>query len=113
MSDAAALAEAYFGAVRGRDPETLRGIFADDGELVTVAGTFRGPEEIARFYSELVFATSEHLDPHPGPFLIEGDRLAVEIELHRDGEVHGFADFFTIRDGKIERLVIYSGPSGP
>ncbi len=110
MTEAAALAEAYFAAVRTGDTEAMRTLFAPEAELVTVAGIYRGPDEVARFYSDLVFATSEHLDPHPGPFIIEGDRLSVEIELHRDGKVQRFADFFTVWDGKIQRLVIYVGP---
>jgi hypothetical protein len=106
------VAERYFAAVKARDVEGIRRVFGREAELLTVAGTYRGSDEIARFYGDLVFGASE-LDPRPGEFLVDGDRLAVEIELRLDGNVSRVADVFTIRDGLIERLGIYNGASVP
>jgi hypothetical protein len=47
--------------------------------------------------------------PEPGPLLISGDRVAVELRARSGGKVSLVADFFTPRDGKIARLAIYSG----
>ena len=43
------VARAYLEPVARRDGEALRRLFASDAELVTTAGTFRGPDEIAGF----------------------------------------------------------------
>lgn len=106
----AAVADAYFEAVRGRDVEAIRRLFAPEAELVTAAGVTSGREQIAEFYDKLVFTATE-LDPHPGHYLIAGDRLAVEIELHMDGNVTRVADLFRIRGSQIVRLGIFNGPS--
>lgn len=110
MRDAAQVATAYFAAVAARDGARIRDLFAPDAELVTAAGTFRGRDEITQFYvgSSFVF---EDIDPRPGPFLVDGDRLAVEIELLLGGKISRVADFFTVGDGRIRRLAIYLGPS--
>ncbi len=103
-------ATAYFRAIATRDVETIRRLFAPDAELVSMAGTFRGPDEIAEFYAQTAFGFHD-LMPHPGPYLVDGERLAVEIELEMGGNRNAVADFFTIRDGLVHRLVIYMGPT--
>lgn len=109
--DHAALVGAYFEAIRNRDAEALLTLFTDDAELVTAAGTFRGPDAIAAFYRDLAF-TVEDLWPEPGPLLIDADRVGVEISLRMGGTVTPVADFFTISHGRIARLAIFTGPPG-
>jgi ketosteroid isomerase-like protein len=108
VSDVASVAERYFTAIRERDGQALRALFAPDAELVSAAGTFRGPDEIARFYEETAFPVAS--DPRPGPFVVDGDRLATEIELQLGDSRTKVADFFTIADGSIRRLVVYLLP---
>ena len=105
MADPAAVASAYFDAVRARDADALRALFADDAELVTATGVFRGAGAIADYYAELAFA----IEPQPtlGPFIVDGDRLAVEIDLTTTIGPMQVADVFTITDGRIARLAIY------
>ena|ERR1700694_5243038 len=108
MSDPRAVAKAYFNAVASRDVEGIKALFSPHAELVTVTGTMTGPEDIANFYRDLVFS-AQTLEPHSGPFLIDGNRLAVEIELNLDGNVTLVADLFTITGGQIDRLAIFMG----
>lgn len=112
MSARRALADtvdAYFAAIRTRDADALGALFTDDAQLVTLAGTFTGPDAIAGFYRDLAFAVDD-LWPEPGPLMLDGDRVAVEIRLQMNGTVTLVGDFFTLRDDRITRLVIYTGP---
>lgn len=98
---------AYFDAIRRRDADAFRTLFTADAELVTAAGTFIGIEAIVSFYRDLAF-TIEDLWPDPGPLIVDGDRIAVEIQLRMAGETASVADVFTMSDGRIERVAIYS-----
>jgi hypothetical protein len=104
-SEPSAVAHAYFDAVRARDADALRTLFAPDAELVTATGSFHGAEAITDYYEELAFT----IEPQPtlGPFLVDGGRIAVEIDLATTiGPMH-VADVFTITGGQIARLAIY------
>jgi ketosteroid isomerase-like protein len=101
---------AYFAAIRAKDAGALLGLFTPDAELVTMAGTFTGPDAIAGFYRDLAF-TVDDLWPEPGALLLDGDHVAVEIRLRMNGKVSLVGDFFTLAGGKISRLAIYSGPA--
>jgi ketosteroid isomerase-like protein len=103
---------AYFRAIRDKDADALRQLFRSDAQLTSLAGTFTGPDAIASFYRDLAF-TVDDLWPEPGPLVVDGDRIAVEIELRMNGTVALVGDFFTLADGKISRLVIYNGPPAP
>lgn len=109
MSELSVAADRYFDAIRARDVDAVRGAFAPDAELITMAGTFRGPEDIAGFYRDLAFADDD-LAPMPGDYLEIGEHLVVEIELRMAGTTSRVADVFTIVDGLITRLAIYLGP---
>ena len=115
------LAEAYFEKVRARDIEGMVQLFHDDGEIVTVpvppaveeSIVIKGHDDIRPFYKKM-FVDFERIRPQPGPIIAEGNRAAVEIEVHGLGDgpaVPHVADFFTERDGRIDRLVIYVGAS--
>ena len=111
MSDPAAVAASYFAAITAHDADAVAACFTDDAVLVTSVGTFQGPQAIGDFYRQNAFQF-EDLRPNPGPFLVDGDRLAVEIGLLMGGRTTPVADFFTVDGAKIRRLVIYLGPTG-
>jgi predicted TIM-barrel fold metal-dependent hydrolase len=105
----------------GQDPGRQRGravpaavsdptaITAHDAELVTTTGTYRNPAAIGGFYRDNAFQVDD-LRPTPGPFVVDDNRVAVEIDLLMGGRRTAVGDFFTIEDDKIRRLVIYFGP---
>lgn len=109
-NDPASVATRYFAAIRARDVEAIRSCFADDSELINAAGTVVGRDAIAEFYAKTAFAFGD-LEPHPGPYILDGDRLAVEIDLRMAGRSNRVADVFEIRDGLIHRLAIYMMPT--
>jgi ketosteroid isomerase-like protein len=100
---------AYFDAIRAKNADALRSLFTADAELVTLAGTFVGPDAIASFYRDLAFTVAD-LWPESGPLVVDGDRIAVEIRLRMNGAVSLVGDFFTLTDGRISRLVVCNGP---
>jgi len=103
---------AYFSAMRSRDAAAHRELFAPDAELVTSIGTFVGVDAISAFYRDFAFSVDD-LWPEPGRLLVNDDRIAVELRARANGTVSLMADFFTLRDGKISRLAIYTGPPDP
>jgi ketosteroid isomerase-like protein len=108
MTDVAVVS-AYFAAIRAKDADALGALFTHDADLVTMAGTFTGPAAIAGFYRDVAFQV-EDLWPEPGPLIVDGERVAVEIRLRMNGKVSLVGDFFTLRNGRIERLLICNGP---
>jgi ketosteroid isomerase-like protein len=106
-----AVVDAYFAAIRAKDADALGALFTENADLVTVAGTFTGPAAIAGFYRDLAFQV-EDLWPEPGPLIVDGEHVAVEIALRMNGKVSLVGDFFTLRNGRIERLLICAGPAG-
>lgn len=109
MTDPAGVADAYFRAIAAHDADAVQACFADDAELVTAAGTYQGPAAIGAFYRDNAFQFDD-LHPTPGPFVVAGDRVAVEIDLLMGGRHTPVADFFTVKGDAIRRLVIYLGP---
>lgn len=103
-----AVAQAYFDAVAAHDADAVKACFAQDGELITATGTYRGPDEIATFYRDTTFRAAD-LRPQPGEFFVVGNRLMVEIVLELNGGRTAVADFFTVDDDKITRLAVYLG----
>ena len=108
MSDPTAVVRAYFDAVTAHDPDAIQACFADDAELVTAAGRFEGAEAIGGFYRQSMFSVDD-LRPTPGPLIVDGNRVAVEIDLLTGGRHIAVGDFFTIEGDKIRRLVIFFG----
>jgi ketosteroid isomerase-like protein len=106
---AARVIDAYFAAIRARDADALGALFTEDAVLVSAAGTFHGPDEIAGFYRDLAFKIDD-LWPEPGEQLVAGDRVAVEIRLTMGGTTNLVADVFTLAGERIRRLAIYTGP---
>ena len=109
MSDPAAVADAYFAAVTAHDPTEVQACFAEDAELVAGGQTHTGAQAIGDFYRQSI--TVPDLKPTPGPYVVDGNRLAVEIDLFVGGNHIHVADFFTIENGMITKLVIYGLPA--
>lgn len=103
-------AQAYFTAINARDAAAIRTMFAPTGELLSPAGRIVGSDAIAEFYATQAFTASDLL-ARPGPLLVSGERVAVEIVLQIHGQRSRVADVFEIRAGRIERLAIYLGGS--
>ena len=99
----------YFDAVRAADMTALGTLFAEDAVLVQSTGTREGRAAILDFYARIFSVMS--LDPRPGPRVVDGDRVAVEIDLPTGATMTEIADFFTVTETRIARLAIYSGPS--
>ena len=108
MTDASTVVATYFAAIAAHDANAVQACFADDAELVTAAGTYRGPAAIGDFYRQGPFQFDD-LTPAPGPLLVDGSRVAVEIDLLMGGRHTPVADFFTVEHDRIHRLVIYLG----
>jgi SnoaL-like domain len=97
---------AYFDAIRGRDVEGIRRLFAPESELTSAFGVVHGSDAIAAFYADYAFQF-EDLMPQPGPLLVDGNRVAVEITLTMAGQTSNVADVFELAGDKIRRLAIY------
>ena len=109
MSDVTEVVAAYFSAIRSRDIDGLYSLFGAEAVVTDYEETVYGRDKILERYESRFFG-SEDLYPRPGKLLVDGDRVAVEIEVTLNGEVLQVADFFSIADGKIERLSIYAYP---
>lgn len=107
-----AVARGYFDAVQAASRAQLRALFADDAELVSInAGFMKGAEEIADYYQENFFGAGARLRPKTGPLIVHDDVVAVEVQARSEsGKVSWLSDFFTVRDGLIQRLSVYYGP---
>src|SRR5512132_2564459 len=103
------VAHAYFAGVTAHDADAIAACFAEDAELVTNAGTFQGREAIGGFYRDSLLQADD-VRPAPGAFIVDGNRVAVEIDLLRGGRHILVGDFFTIDGDTISRLVIFFGP---
>jgi ketosteroid isomerase-like protein len=110
--------EAYVKAVRASDFEALRAVFADDAQTFGLpsermeSGNLKGADTIVAFYRKLL-GDRGGADPHPGPLMVVGDHIAVEIDAHPRDYVEEVSDFFTIKNGKITRLAVYCGRKRP
>ena len=75
---------------------------AETAQLVTGIGN----DAIRRMYEQGLAGAK--MTPSPGRLVIDGDTVAVEIDLEVDGAPVRLGDFFTIRSGRIQQLSIYS-----
>lgn len=106
MSDPVAVVDAYFEAVTAGNAGAVGALFAPDAELFNAAGVLNGADAITKMYEAGL--PSGNIKPSPGPFVVDGHRIAVEICVSANGKSLTLGDFFTIREGKIQRLAIYS-----
>jgi uncharacterized protein (TIGR02246 family) len=114
--DPADFVRAYFEAAAAHDAEAIARCFAEDGELVTPAALplaegdrrVSGREAITELYRQ-AFARHRTDSPRPGPFVVDGDRVAVEIEVPAEVGLLRVSDFFTVGPDGIELLTVYFG----
>lgn len=97
---------AYFACVAAGNAEAVAGLFADEAVLENAAGTLVGSAAIRRMYENGLKPGA--MRPSPRKMVVEGSKVAVEIDLDANGQSMTLADFFTVVDGKIQRLAIYS-----
>lgn len=106
MSDPSKVVAAYFAGVSAGDAGAVAALFAADAVLINAAGTLNGADAIRRMYQNGLAPGA--ISPSPRLPIVDGDRVAVEIDLVANGKSVTLSDFFTISDGKIQRLAIYS-----
>jgi hypothetical protein len=101
-----AVVEEYFRRVRSRDPR-LTELFADDARLVGLGSVTEGRAGIDAFYGE-VNATAAPVPALRGPLLVDGNRVAAEIDISVSGgpPVH-VVDLFEVIDGRIRTLTYF------
>lgn len=101
-----AVVEEYFHRVRTRDPR-LTELFADDARLVGLGSITEGRAGIDTFYAE-INRTAAPVPTPRGPLLVEGSRVAAEIDISVAGgpPVH-VVDLFEVVDGRITTLTYF------
>jgi hypothetical protein len=94
----------YFAAVTAQDPVLLRSLFAPDA-VFDVDGEVRtGHDAILDYYLERTF-TFEDFRPAPGPLLVDGSTVTVDIDVHLGGADASVRDVFEVDDlGRISSL---------
>jgi hypothetical protein len=80
--------------------------FKSVGGKTYAVGTLTGADAIRRMYENGLAPGA--MKPNPKRLVVDGENVAVEIDLIANGNAVALADFFTVRDGKIARLAIYS-----
>lgn len=99
----------YFKAVQSHSVDQILAVFTPDAIISTAAGDVVGQDKIREFYLNGVLQC-QNFTPKPGPFFFSGkDGIAMEIVLDCDGVDKLVGDFFTIKDGKISSMRVYSG----
>ncbi|MFI6435386.1 nuclear transport factor 2 family protein [Streptomyces sp. NPDC050759] len=106
MTSPVEVVNAYFASVTAADPQAVAALFAADAVLQNAAGTLTGADAIRRMYENGLAPGA--MKPDPKRLVVDGENVAVEIDLIANGNSVALADFFTVRDGKIARLAIYS-----
>src|SRR6476620_8208164 len=100
MTNPTIVVDAYFAGVKAGDASAVAALFAPDAELINATGTLRGAAAIKRMYENGLAPGA--MKPSPRPPVVNGDHVAVEIDLEANGVRLKLGDFFTIRDGKIQ-----------
>jgi hypothetical protein len=99
----------YFEAVSHKNIDAVLSVFDEDAVISTAAGEYRGRDAIAGFYQKGIFQCGR-FRPNPGPRYLWENHIAVEVGLDCDGKIKKVGDFFTVENGKITKLSVYSGP---
>ncbi len=99
----AALVGDYFAAVTAQDPGLLRGLFAPDAVFDVDGDRRTGHDDILRYYTEHTFVF-EDFRPEPGPLLVDGSRVTVDIVVHLGGAERTVRDVFETDGTRITAL---------
>jgi uncharacterized protein len=89
----------YFSAVTAQDIEHLATLFSADAVLDSGPTRLAGRDEVISYYRENTF-TFEDFRPVPGPLLIEGNQVTVDIDVHMGGADRTVHDVFTFDDAR-------------
>lgn len=104
---AAETVQSYFAAVIRADHQALEHLFTEDAVIDFGTTEVHGNKAVGEFYRG-VFA-KDTPKPKPRPLIVDGNHVSVEIDLHYEGTDVFVADFFTVVDGRIQRLRVYQG----
>ena len=98
--------ERYFAAMRASDPAVAE-VFHDDAQLVGLDTVIDGRPAIDAFYAASI-ANARPTPRELGPWLAEGNRVAVELSIGLDGApaMH-VMDLFEVDGEKIRRLTYF------
>lgn len=98
--------ESYFSHMRDGDIAVVD-VFHDDARLVGLGTVVEGRDAIREFYASSIDASR----PQPrlcGPLLVEGDRVAAEIEIELStGDVLHVVDLFVVDGDRIRSLTYF------
>ena len=100
-------------AYNKKDLTSLLSLFADDATYIRSEGTFRGKEEIKRYYTWIYSIYSEISLKEKG-IIVEGDRAVLEWALEgtsvrgggKKAQFQGL-DLFEFKNGKVQEVHIY------
>ena len=100
-------------AYNKKDLTSLLSFFADDATYIRSEGTFRGKEEIKRYYAWSYSNYSEVSLKEKG-IIVEGDRAVLEWALEgtsvrgggKKAQLQGL-DLFEFKNGKVQEVHIY------
>ena len=100
-------------AYNKKDLTSLLSFFADDAAYIRSEGTFRGKEEIKRYYTWIYSIYSEISLKEKG-IIVEGDRAVLEWALEgtsvrgggKKAQFQGL-DLFEFKNGKVQEVHIY------
>ena len=103
---AAEIVEKYFACMRAGDAAVAE-LFHDDAQLIGLGTVVEGRPAIDAFYAASIAAAR----PEPralGPWLIAGDRVAVELAIGlADAPTMHVMDLFVIDHGRIRSLTYF------
>jgi hypothetical protein len=96
----------YFAAMEAGDP-AVADVFHDDAQLVGLGTVVAGRPAIDQFYAAAIAGAR----PAPralGPWMIEGDRVAVELSIGlADAAAMHVVDLFEVDGDRIRRLTYF------
>ncbi len=101
----AALIGDYFTAVTAQDPALLRGLFSPDATFDVDGDVRHGHEEILSYYTENTFVF-EDFRPDPGPLVVDGTTVTVDIDVHLGGNIRSVRDVFATDGQRITNLEV-------
>ena len=99
--------ERYFACMRAGDLAVVE-LFHDDARLVGLGTVVAGRPAIDEFYAASIAASGPQPKLLAAP-LVEGDRVAVEIEIEFSTEMAPMhvLDLFVVEDGRIRSLTYF------
>ena len=103
-----------YDAFAAGDAETALGLFDDDIEWIepgesAISGTYHGKGAVAQL---LIRMAEKGLTATPIRFVAEGDSVVALSTIAAGHETSQAAEVFTLRNGKVVRVQIYSTDTG-